>query len=80
MLPLRYLHSIIVDFKDSKTWEIKLTAKNKRDGWDTFYQSLDELLSSYNDNIESVDFKMDAIKVKKDIEKLTAKFLKKNKL
>lgn len=80
VLPLLYLHSVIVNFKDNKSWEIKLTAKIKKDGWDSFYQSLDELLTTYNDNIANVDFKMDAVKVKKDVEKLTTKFLKKKKL
>ena len=80
VIPLLYLHSVIVNFKDNKSWEIKLTAKIKKDGWDSFYQSLNELLTSYNDNIDDVDFKMDAVKVKKDVEKLTNKFLKKLKL
>lgn len=79
-LPLLYLHSVVVDFKDSKSWEIKLTAKIKKEGWDSFWESLDELLTPYNENINSVDFKIDAVKVKKDVEKLTNKFLKKKKL
>jgi len=79
-LPLLYLHSVIVNFKDSKSWEIKLTAKIKKEGWDSFWESLNELLTSYNENIDDVEFKMDAVKVKKDVEKLTSKFLKKQKL
>lgn len=79
-LPLLYLHSVVVNFKDDKTWEIKLTAKIKKEGWKTFWESLDELLTSYNDSIVTVDFKLDAVKVKKDVEKLTNKFLKKQKL
>jgi hypothetical protein len=79
-LPLLYLHSVVVDFKDSKSWEIKLTAKIKKEGWESFWGSLDELLTPYNDTIVDVEFKMDAVKVKKDVEKLTNKFLKKKKL
>ena len=79
-LPFLYLHSVVVNFKDNKTWEIRLTAKTKKEGWDSFYQNLDKLLSSYEENIEDVEFKMDAVKIKKDIEKLTNKFLKKKKL
>jgi hypothetical protein len=80
VLPLLYLHSVVINFKDNKSWEIKLTTKIKKDGWDSFQQSLSELLTSYEDQIDDVDFKLDAIKVKKDVEKLTNKFLKKQKL
>jgi hypothetical protein len=79
-LPLLYLHSVVINFKDNKSWEIKLTTKIKKDGWDSFQQSLSELLTSYEDQIDDVDFKLDAVKVKKDVEKLTNKFLKKQKL
>lgn len=80
VLPFLYLHSVVINFKDNKSWEIKLTTKIKKDGWDSFQQSLSELLTSYEDQIDDVDFKLDAVKVKKDVEKLTNKFLKKQKL
>jgi hypothetical protein len=79
-IPLFYLHSVIVNFKDSKSWEIKLTAKIKKEGWTSFQLSLSDLLNSYEDQIDDVDFKIDAVKIKKDVEKLTTKFLKKKKL
>ena len=79
-LPLLYLHSVVINFKDNKSWEIKLTTKIKKDGWNSFQQSLSELLNSYEEEIDDVDFKLDAVKVKKDVEKLTNKFLKKQKL
>jgi hypothetical protein len=80
VLPLLYLHSVVINFKDNKSWEIKLTTKIKKDGWNSFQQSLSELLNSYEEEIDDVDFKLDAVKVKKDVEKLTNKFLKKQKL
>jgi hypothetical protein len=80
VLPLLYLHSVVINFKDNKSWEIKLTTKIKKDGWNSFQQSLSELLNSYEEQIDDVDFKLDAAKVKKDVEKLTNKFLKKQKL
>lgn len=80
VIPLPYLHSVIVNFKDDKVWEIKLTAKIKKDGWESFQDSLSSLLNSYEDRIDDVDFKLDAIKIKKDIEKATLKFFKKIKL
>ena len=80
VLPLPYLHSVVINFKDNKSWEIKLTTKIKKEGWSSFHQSLSDLLTSYEEQIDDVDFKLDAVKVKKDVEKLTTKFLKKKKL
>jgi hypothetical protein len=80
VLPLRYLQAVLVNFKDGKTWEINVTAKVKRDGWESFEHSLSELAKAYEDRIKDIDFKLDSEKVKKDIEKTTQKFLKKRKL
>lgn len=80
VLPLRYLHAVMVNFKDGKTWEIKVTAKTKKEGWETFEKSLSELFRTYEARIENIDFKLDTERVKKDIEKETQKFLKKKKL
>lgn len=80
VLPLRYLHAVLVNFKDGKTWEIKITTKTKRDGWNSFEKSLSELCKAYENRIENIDFKLDTERVKKDIEKETQRFLKKKKL
>jgi len=80
VLPIKYLSTVLVNFKDGKTWEIKITAKTKRDGWTKFQESLSELCKSYEDTIDNVDFKLDTNKVKKDIERSTQQFLKKKKL
>jgi hypothetical protein len=77
VLPLRYLHAVLVNFKDGKTWEIKVTTKTKRSGWDSFEKSLSELFKAYEDRIVDIDFKLDTERVRKDIEKSTQKFLKK---
>ena len=80
VLPLRYLHAVLVNFKDGKTWEIKITTKTKREGWDSFEKSLSELCKAYESRIENIDFKLDTERVKKDIEKETQRFLKRKKL
>lgn len=80
VLPLRYLHAVMVNFKDGKTWEIKVTSRTKKEGWETFEKSLSELFRTYEARIENIDFKLDTERVKKDIEKETQKFLKKKKL
>jgi hypothetical protein len=80
VLPLRYLHTVLVNFKDGKIWEIKITAKARRDGWPAFEKNLSEVCKTYEDTIEDVDFKLDTERVRKDMEKLTQQFLKKKKL
>jgi hypothetical protein len=80
VLPLGYLHAVLVNFKDGKTWEIKITTETKRKGWEQFQETLSELCNSYEAKIDNVDFKLDTKRVKKDIEKSTQQFLKKKKL
>jgi hypothetical protein len=80
VLPLGYLHSVLVNFKDGKTWEIKITQHTKREGWEAFEKNLSEMCKTYEDSIDNVDFKLDTERVKKDITKSTQRFLKKKKL
>lgn len=80
VLPLTYLHAVIITFKDGKVWEIKVTSKTRNSDWDTFEKSLSELCKAYEKRISSIDFKLDTEKVKKDIKRRTEQFLKKKKL
>lgn len=80
VVPLGYLHTVLVNFKDGKTWEIKITQQAKRNGWEVFEKNLSELVKSYEEKIDNIDFKLDTNKVKKDIERSTQKFLKRRKL
>lgn len=77
VLPLRYLQAVLVNFKDGKSWEIKITAKTKKEGWDSFEKSLSELFKAYEDRIKDIDLKLDSDRIRKDIEKTTERFLKK---
>ena len=80
VIPIGYLHAVLVNFKDGKTWEIKITAQSKRKGWAEFEKNLSELVRNYEERIENVDFKLDTERVKRDVEKSTQKFLKKKRL
>jgi hypothetical protein len=80
VLPLKYLNTVLINFKDGKTWEVKITAEAKKDGWSVFEKQLSELVKNYEDSIDNVDFKLDTIRVRKDIEKASSQFLKKKKL
>lgn len=76
VVPLRYLDSVTVKFKNGKVWEINLAGKN----WEEFEPSLKDMLSTYESEIDNVDFKLDTERIKKDMIKDTNKFLKKRKL
>lgn len=80
VLPLRYLNAVLITFKDGKIWEVKVTAETQRKGWDSFESSLSELFKTYESRIDNIDFKLDTNRIKKDIERITQKFLKKKKL
>lgn len=75
-VPLRYLHTVTVMFNDGKNWDIRITSETKKNGWPAFEQGLGELIQNYQASIKSVEFKIDVVKVKKDIEKKTRLFLK----
>jgi uncharacterized protein YhaN len=80
VIPLKYLESITVSFRNKKIWEINMAARRMRDDWDAFEASLKEMLAAYESEIENVDFKLDTERVKKDMIKNTNKFLKRRKL
>lgn len=77
VLPLKYLSAVLINFKDGKTWEVKVSAKAKQEGWDSFENSLTELFKTYENKIVDVDFKLDTKKIKIDVERKTQRFLKK---
>ena len=80
VVPLKYLDSITVAFKNKKVWEIKISAKQAQEDWESFEKNLKEMLASYESEIENVDFKLDTERVKKDMIKHTNLFLRKRKL
>jgi hypothetical protein len=77
VLPLKYLTTVLINFKDGKKWEVKITAEARKEGWVVFEKQLAELVKNYEDTIDNVDFKLDTARVKLDIEKSTQKFLRK---
>ena len=80
VVPLRYLESVTITFKNKKVWEIKIDNKQSQADWDTFESNLRQLLSNYEEEIDNVDFKLDTERIKKDMIKNTKRFLKKRKL
>jgi hypothetical protein len=76
VIPLHYLDSVIVTFKNGKNWEINFTNHSQ----EKFEIELKEWLSEYENEIDNVDFRLDTERIKKDVQKNTNKFLKNKKL
>ena len=78
-IPVEYLLSIKVTFKDGKNWEIRLKNNRQKMTNKELEKQITELFTTYGDAIKNVDFRLDTNKVKADITKRTKTFLKKRK-
>ena len=76
VLPLEYLDSVLVHFVDGKVWEIDLT-KNPHDI--DMEEAIESLMTEYEDAIVNVDFRLNTVRLKRDITARTKRFLKKKK-
>jgi|TARA_B110000908_G_scaffold103296_1_gene121659 hypothetical protein len=78
VVPIKYLDSINVKFKDGKTWEIDIKKTKAKHDID-IESSLEELFNTHEEHIASIDFRLDTEQVKIDIKKRTQQFMKKRK-
>ena len=78
-IPVEYLLSFKVTFKDGKNWEIRLKNNRQKMTNKELEKQITELFKTYGDAIKNVDFRLDTNKVKADITKRTKTFLKKRK-
>tara|TARA_B100002019_G_scaffold287900_1_gene300629 strand:+ start:8488 stop:8787 length:300 start_codon:yes stop_codon:yes gene_type:complete len=76
-LPLEYINLIIVTFNDGKIWEIDVNQSSKETK--NVDDVLDEFFQEYEQKIESVDFRLNTSKLKRDVSKRTKKFMKLNR-
>jgi hypothetical protein len=79
VVPLEYLHTIRVEFDDGKIWDIDVAKSIEKSAEDNLEATLDELFEQYQDVIVNVDFRLDTERLKRDIKKRTATFMKKRK-
>lgn len=76
-VPLKYLHSITVNFINGKSWIINID-EQKAENEELDY-GLEQLFEEYDGEIDTIDFRLNTEKVRNDIEKRTKQFLKKRK-
>ena len=80
VVPLDYLHSIRVVFQDGKIWDIDIQNSKDEDGRQVnIKKELEDIFRQYERDISNVDFRLDTERVKRDIKKRTALFMKKRK-
>ena len=77
VVPLWYLDTVTIKFKNTKVWELKITKQQSKEDWNTFESNLKDMLSTYESEIDNIDFKLDTERIKKDMIKYTNRFLKK---
>ena len=76
-IPLEYMSSVVVTFRDGKEWEIEV--KKPRDKEIDVETVLDDFFKEYEDSIDTVDFRLDLKTLQADVAKRTSRFLKLNK-
>lgn len=79
VVPMKYLHSVRVLFNDGKIWDIDVAKSIKQDEDTNIEQSLLELFKEYADEIKHIDFRLDTVQIKKDIQARTNIFMKKKR-
>ena len=78
-IPIPYLYSMRIIFKDGKIWDINIDDHAKKNSIDDLETHLSELITNYEDSIEHIDFRLDVERMKIDVMKKTKSFLKKPK-
>lgn len=74
-IPLDYLSSLRIEFKQGRIWEVDCNAKRST-GTD-LDKTLKDLFAEYGNEIVHVDFRLNTAKVKRDVQKRTNAFMKK---
>jgi len=66
-MPVAYLERIHLEFADGRVWEIDIKAELAKQTADSIADILIDTLQEYKDDIQKIDFKVDIVKLKRDI-------------
>lgn len=78
-LPVEYIDKIVLTFQDGTVWDIDVNDSRKKQTVEQIEDSLDQLFEEYDEFIETIDFRLDLERAKKDLSKRVYKFLKLNR-
>ena len=76
-VPLAYVKSIVVTFVDGNSWELDVLNEDLQD--EDTEELLDSIVDDYDEEIDTIEFRLNIEKVKEDIQQSTKKFLSKKK-
>ena len=80
VVPIDYIHTIRVVFHDGKIWDIDIQKSKDENGRKVNVQKeLETIFRQYEKDISNVDFRLDTERLKRDIKKRTALFMKKRR-
>lgn len=75
-IPYNYIDSITISFNNNKSWNIEIDTNTATDDdLLKFENTVSEMLYNYKNYINDIDFGINVLKVKTDIETLTNQFL-----
>ncbi len=80
VIPIKYLQSISFYLKNNNTLKFIISPQDRELSWDELNSKLTQISKEYEDIIERVDFKMNSIKIRRDIERLSKQFFRKLKI
>lgn len=70
-MPLFYLNSVQLQFKDGRIWEIDIKTQLLTIEADVIADKILDMFEEYGEEIDTVDFDIDAEKLKRDIKDQT---------
>jgi len=80
VVPIDYIHTIRVVFHDGKILDIDIQKSKDENGRKVNVQKeLEGIFRQYEKDISNVDFRLDTERLKRDIKKRTALFMKKRR-
>lgn len=80
VVPLNYVHSISITFKNNQVWVVDVKKKSKTQDWNTLELEIKTMIKQYEDDIYGVDFKLDTDKIKRDISRSIKKLSRNKKI
>ncbi len=66
-MPVAYIDFIHLEFQNGRVWKIDVKTQLNEDDADLVAERLMATLTEYKDTITKIDFKIDVIRLKKDI-------------
>lgn len=78
-VPIQYVKKIVITFDDGSIWDVDVANNRGSQSHEEIESSLQDLFLEYEDTIDSIDFRMDMDRMKRDLSKRVMKFLKVNR-